>query len=212
MVAITNLLDMAYATVLVPVWAKDTGGGATAVGMLFASFSAAAVLGSVVAATVAERLPRYTTYLVAFLLVGAPRFIVLALDLPIAAVLTVAVVGGFATGFINPILSAVIFERIPAPLLGRVTSLNTSLCWALIPFGGVAGGVTVTALGLAPALAVFGAAYFAATMLPALLPQWREIDRPPGEDALDRFNPGSGNGKPAQPSGTPADGGSSPRR
>jgi hypothetical protein len=30
---------------------------------------------------------------------------VLALDLPIAAVLTVAVVGGFATGLINPILS-----------------------------------------------------------------------------------------------------------
>jgi MFS family permease len=192
MVAITNLLDMAYATVLVPVWAQDTGGGATAVGLLFATFSAAAVLGSVVAATLAERLPRYTTYLVAFLLVGAPRFIVLALDLPIAAVLTVAVVGGFATGFINPILSAVIFERIPAPLLGRVTSLNTSLCWALIPFGGVAGGVTVTAFGLAPALTVFGAAYFAATMLPALLPQWREIDRPRRGGALDRLNPPPG--------------------
>jgi hypothetical protein len=92
-------------------------------------------------------------------------------------VLTVAVVGGFSTGFINPILGAVIFERIPAPLVGRVTSLNNALCWALIPFGGLAGGITIAAIGLAPALAVFGAAYFAATTLPALLPQWREIDR-----------------------------------
>ena len=182
MVAVTNLLDMAYMSVFVPVWAKESGGGAAAIGLLFATFSAAAVLGSVVAATIAERLPRYTTYLVAFLLVGAPRFLVLAFDLPIAVVLTVAVIGGFSTGFINPILGAVIFERIPAPLVGRVTSLSNSLCWALIPFGGVAGGLTVAAIGLAPALAVFGAAYFAATMLPALLPQWREIDRRPDPD------------------------------
>jgi len=92
-------------------------------------------------------------------------------------VLSVAVVGGFASGFINPILGAVIFERIPAHLIGRVTSLNTALCWALIPFGGVLGGVLVASAGLAPALAVVGAGYFAATMLPALQPQWREMDR-----------------------------------
>ena len=48
------------------------------------------------------------------------------------------------------------------------------------PFGGVAGGATIAAVGLAPALALFGAAYFVATTLPALLPQWREIDHRPG--------------------------------
>jgi MFS family permease len=179
MVAVTNLFDLAYATVLVPVWAKETGGGPAAIGLLFATFGGAAVVGSVVAATYAERLPRRLTYLIAFLLVGAPRFLVLAVDLPIAAVLTVAVIAGFSTGFINPILGAVIFERIPEALVGRVTSLSTSLCWALVPFGGLLGGVAVTAIGLAPALAVFGAAYLVATTLPALLPQWREIDRRP---------------------------------
>jgi len=179
MVAVTNLFDLAYATVLVPVWAKETGGGAAAIGLLFATFGAAAVVGSVVAATFAERLPRRLTYLVAFLLVGAPRFLVLAFDLPITIVLTVAVVAGFSTGFINPILGAVIFERIPDGLVGRVTSLSTSLCWALIPFGGLVGGIAVSAIGLTPALALFGAAYLAATTLPALLPQWREIDRRP---------------------------------
>jgi predicted MFS family arabinose efflux permease len=179
MVAVTNLFDLAYATVLVPVWAKETGGGPAAIGLLFATFGGAAVVGSVVAATYAERLPRRLTYLIAFLLVGAPRFLVLAVDLPIAAVLTVAVIAGFSTGFINPILGAVIFERIPEALVGRVTSLSTSLCWALVPFGGLLGGVAVTAIGLVPALVVFGAAYLVATTLPALLPQWREIDRRP---------------------------------
>lgn len=179
MVAVTNLLDMAYAGVLVPVWAQESGSGAAAIGLLFATFSALAVLGSVVASAIAERMPRRLVYLVAFLIVGAPRFVVLAVDAPLAAVLAVAVVGGFATGFINPILGAVIYERIPARLVGRVTGLTNSLCWSLIPFGGLAGGLAVASLGLAPALLVFGAAYFAATTLPALLPQWREIDRRP---------------------------------
>ncbi|MEJ7690063.1 MAG: MFS transporter [Nocardioidaceae bacterium] len=177
MVATTNLLDAAYTAVLVPVWAQQSGGGATAIGILFAVFSAAAVVGSVVAATVAERLPRFWTYLIAFLLGGLPKFVALALGIPLAGVLAVAVIGGFAVGFINPILSAVIYERIPAHLIGRVTSLQNSLCWAGIPFGGIIGGLLVTRIGLSPALLAVGAVYFVATMLPALQPQWREIDR-----------------------------------
>ncbi|MDQ3615671.1 MAG: MFS transporter [Actinomycetota bacterium] len=179
MVATTNLLDAAYATVLVPVWARESGGGAAAIGLLFAVFSGAAVLGSVLAATVAERLPRFWTYLIAFLLGGMPRFVVLAFGVPLAGVLAVAVVGGFAVGFINPILGAVMYERIPPHLVGRVTSLQNSLCWAGIPFGGIVGGTLVASLGLRPALVILGAAYLLATMLPALQPQWREIDRKP---------------------------------
>jgi len=177
MVATTNLLDAAYAAVLVPVWAEETGGGATAIGLLFAVFSGAAVLGSVLAATLAGRLPRFWTYLIAFSLGGLPRFVVLALGVPLAGVLAVAVVGGFAVGFINPILGAVIYERIPTHLVGRVTALQNSLCWAGIPFGGLIGGVLVAAIGLDPALVTIGAAYFVATILPALQPQWREMDR-----------------------------------
>jgi predicted MFS family arabinose efflux permease len=62
-------------------------------------------------------------------------------------------------------------------MMGRVTSLTTSLCWAGIPLGGVVGGLLVTAFGLAPALLACGAAYLLATMLPAVRPEWREIDR-----------------------------------
>lgn len=177
MVATTNLLDAAYAAVLVPVWAQESGGGVTAIGLLFAVFSGAAVLGSVVAATVAQRLPRFWTYVIAFALGGLPRFVVLALGIPLAGVLGVAVVGGFAVGFINPILGAVIYERIPAHLVGRVTSLLNSLCWAGIPFGGIVGGLLVAGVGLSPALLTLGTVYFVATMLPALQPQWRSMDR-----------------------------------
>jgi MFS family permease len=176
MIALTNLLDAAWASVLMPVWAVDSGAGAAVLGLLFAVFSGFSALGAACAAVWAARLPRFKVYLVAFLVAGLPRFVVFALDAPVPVVVAVFVVGGFACGFINPILGAVIFERIPAPLTGRVSSLTTAMCWALIPVGGLLGGVLVDAGSLALAMAVVGVAYFAATMLPAVDPRWRAMD------------------------------------
>ena len=87
--------------------------------------------------------------------------------------------GGFASGFLNPILGAVIYERIPAPLVGRVTSLTTAMCFALMPLGGLLGGLLVSGWGLTPAMLAIGAAYFVITMAPAFDPRWREMDDRP---------------------------------
>ncbi|HEX5086671.1 MAG TPA: MFS transporter [Nocardioides sp.] len=177
MVALTNLLDLAWSAVLVPVWAVHNGGGAAAVGALFATFAGASAVGSLVAAAYGERLPRYATYLVCFLLTGLPRFVLMGLDTPLWAVLAYSVVGGMASGFLNPILGAVIYERVPEHLLGRVSSLSSAACWALMPLGGLVGGFLVGGFGLSAAMLVCGLAYFAVTMLPAVDPRWREIDR-----------------------------------
>jgi len=179
MVSLTNLLDIAWAAVLVPVWGVTTGGGAAVVGALFATFAGASAVGSLVAAGWGERLPRYATYLVCFLITGLPRFAVMAFDTPLWVVLLMAVVAGFAAGFLNPILGAVIYERVPEHLMGRVTSLSTAACFALMPFGGLVGGFLVGGVGLSAALLVCGGAYFVVTMLPAVDPRWREIDRRP---------------------------------
>ena len=73
-------------------------------------------------------------------------------------------------------------ERIPAHLLGRVSSLNTAICWSLMPLGGVLGGLAVAGLGLSPALLVAGAAYFVTTMAPTRVPSFRRMDRAPVVD------------------------------
>ena len=177
MVALTNFLDIAWATVLVPVWATAYGGGPAAIGLLFAVFSGASVAGAMCAAAWGERLPRYRTYLIAFLIGGAPRFAVMAFDVPLWVVLAVAVSGGFASGFINPILGAVSYERIPSALVGRVSSLSTAVCFALMPLGGLLGGVLVSGWGLTAAMLGIGAAYFVVTMAPAANPSWREMDK-----------------------------------
>ena len=183
MVALTNLLDAAYASVLMPVWAKQGHAGATALGLVFAFWSGASALGSISAAAWATRIPRYSVYLVAFLVAGAPRFAVFAFDSPLWLIGTVVVAGGFASGFINPVIGAVVFERIPAGLVGRVSSLTTAMCFALLPFGGLLGGGLISGFGLAVAMLVTGAAYFVVTMFPAVDPRWREIDRRPAEVA-----------------------------
>ena len=186
MVSITNLLDAAWTAVLMPVWAVESGGGAGALGLLYAVFSGAAALGAVCAAAFAARLPRFTVYLVAFMIAGIPRFAAVALDAPLTVLVAVFVAAGFACGFINPILGAVMFERIPARFTGRVTALSVASSWSLIPFGGLLGGVIVDTSGLTVALVVLGLAYFAATTLPALDPRWREIDRrpEPGQEGI----------------------------
>lgn len=180
MVAVTNLVDQAYGAVLAPVWAKESGAGVAVLGTLFAVMSGASVLGALAAARWGETLPRFRTYVIAFLVAGAPRYVVMALESPVWAVLAVTAVAGFAAGFLNPILGAVILERIPAPLLGRVSSLNTAICWSLMPLGAILGGLAVAGLGVSPALVVAGAVYLATTMAPTRVPSFRRMDRARG--------------------------------
>ncbi len=183
MVATTNLLDLAWSAVLLPVWAHDSGAGVGAVGLVFSVWGGASMLGSVVAAAYGPRLPRFATYLVAYLVTGLPRFVLFAIGVPLWAILAMCVVGGASSGFLNPVLGAVQFERIPRAMVGRVTSLSSALCWSLMPFGGVLGGVLVSGIGLSPALLVVGFAYFATTMAPALIPSFRGMNRKTSERA-----------------------------
>lgn len=191
MVALTNLLDAAAFAVLMPVWSTEPGRGAATLGLILAVWSGCSALGAVCAAAWAARLPRFRVYLLAFLLTGLPRFLVLAFDSPLALVLGVFVVGGFASGFLNPVLGAVIFERIPTNLVGRVSSMSTAMCFALMPFGGLVGGLLVDQASLTVAFVACGVAYFAVTMLPAVDPRWREMDRRPDPAAKESALSGS---------------------
>ena len=179
MVAVTNLVDQAYFAVLAPVWAMESGAGVAVLGLVFTVFSGASVLGALAAARWGETLPRFRTYVVSFLVAGAPRFVVLAIEAPLGVVLAVMVVSGAASGFLNPILGAVILERIPPSLMGRVSALNTAICWSLMPLGGVLGGLAVAGLGISPALLLAGAAYFVTTMAPTRVPSFRRMERSP---------------------------------
>lgn len=104
MVGLSNALDQAWAAVLVPAWVLHLGEGPRVVGMIFMAMTGAAVGGAMLAAIWAARLPRLTVYVVGHLVAGAPRYIAMALDLPLWAVLATLVVAGLGSGFLNPTL------------------------------------------------------------------------------------------------------------
>ena len=70
MLFVTNLLDQAFATVFVPVWARDIFGSPAGLGISAASFAAGAVIGNVIYTLLATRLPRYATFAIGFLSVA----------------------------------------------------------------------------------------------------------------------------------------------
>lgn len=177
MIAVTNLLDLAWSAVLAPVWAIESGHGAGLLGMVFAVFAGSSAVGSLFASAWGDRLPRFRTYLLAYLMCSPPRFLVMAADSPLWLIVFITVVGGVASGFLNPILGAVFFERIPSGLVGRVSSLSTSMCHALMPLGGLVGGALVTGVGLSPAFVIIGFAYLVTTLAPAVIPSFRQMDR-----------------------------------
>jgi hypothetical protein len=186
MVGITNLLDAAFTTVLVPVWAERSGNGPAVIGLNSGVGGAAAVVGSLAAAALAHRMRRRVAFFGGFLLAGAPRFLILASGAPMWAVLVVFATSGFGAGFVNPILGALSFERVPRPLLGRVNALGDALAWAGIPLGGLIAGAAVTSFGLVPVLLLGGAAYFLTTHVVGLRPEWREMDRHRARDPRER--------------------------
>ena len=177
MVATTNWLDAAYNAVLLPVWIHDNGYDTTQIGLIGMAFALTATVGSLVATALAGSLPRRLVFLGGFLLCGAPRFAVLAVEAPIWAILVTVAIGGFGAGFLNPLLGAIFFERVPGALIGRVGALQNSLCWSGVPLGGISAAAAITLFGLAPALVIAGGIYFIATLVPGLRPEWKEMDR-----------------------------------
>ncbi|WEK06299.1 MAG: MFS transporter [Candidatus Devosia phytovorans] len=177
MIAFTNLFDQAYSLVLLPVWVRTEGLDVTWVGILLAVFSGSAIAGSAMAAAWGDRLPRLLLYTVGFLCAGPLAMGVYAVDLPLPVIVVVLLIGGTAAGFINPIISAILFERIPKAMVGRVVALVGALSWALIPFGGLYAGLLVDGFGITTALGITAMLYGIATLTPLAVPSFRQMNR-----------------------------------
>ncbi|WP_427888992.1 MFS transporter [Kribbella sp. GL6] len=183
MIAVTNLLDAATSTVLLPVWIREHGYGPGHTSLILTSFGVTATAFALLASAIGDRIPRKLVFTLAFLIAGAPRFVAMATDAPVWALMAVYAVGGIGAGFINPVLGAIRVERIPGHLLGRVNSLSIAVCWTGVPLGGVAAGAAIAGIGLAPALLAGGAIYLIATMSPVLIGRresWKATPDPTG--------------------------------
>lgn len=191
MVMFMNGTDQGWYAVLLPVHAEAELGGATAIGLLTAMFGAGGLVGALLYGAVGHRFSRRTVFTVCVILCGAPRFLVAAATgttLPLAVTM---LLGGIAGGVLNPILTTVVYERVPDRLRSRVSGALTAGCEFAMPLGGLAAGLLVEGAGVTAALLLMGGVYFLATLSPLVFPSWRTLDdAPEAETAETADSPG----------------------
>jgi MFS family permease len=140
-----SVFGLSYVTLL-PIYADVYfGTGSTGYGLLNAAHGLGALGGTLTVATVAARIPSPGVAL----LVGATCMGLLLMAFSQSPAMWVAMpllaLVGFSNTFYLTQVSTFIQQKVPDPLRGRVLSLY-SLCWNLLPLGGLLSGVLAAAV------------------------------------------------------------------
>lgn len=175
---VTNFLDAAKASVIMPVLASQVYGSATALGLMFGVSGGGAVLGALLFASFGQRLSRRWVFVCGFIVVSLPMCVLTLLP-PLPVVLAMQAIAGLAAGPLNPILGALQFERVPAEMRGRVFGAITAGAWAAMPLGVLLAGYLLEWAGLRSTLLVAGACYLLTTASLLFNPALREMDARP---------------------------------
>ncbi|MDF9744079.1 MFS transporter [Natrinema salsiterrestre] len=150
-------------------------GAAGAYGILMGAFSAGTFIGSIATNLVSQR-PLGYTLMGGFGLASACWIVAIAVSwLPVTA--TLFVVAFIPMGVINIQLASLIQSAPPENIVGRVTSLYSSLSAGAIPFGSLVGGVVTNLLGVQTAMFVVGVGLVCMTAYIAILPELRTLPR-----------------------------------
>lgn len=168
-------LDQGWSTVLLPDDVRTKFGSALALGLLETLFGLFAFAGALLYSAYGHRVPRRGLYAGAFLVVGAPRFLVAAATHSPAPLAVMMSVEGLACGCLNPIVDATVFTAVPDHLRGRVVGAMSSVALTITPLGGLVAGYAVMTAGLGPALLAVAGLYVVVTLLPPLHPAWRDM-------------------------------------
>jgi MFS family permease len=174
-----NMVNQAHTALFVPLWVEQKLHSPAALGTVLGAFAAGAVLGNLVFIAIVPRLPQYATFTICLAISGAPRLFVLGLSNNLSLVLAVTLVSGFAVAAVNPILGAMLFERVPKEMQTRVFGLVATVSFSGYPVGAVLGGWAVTGFGLTTAILLGGVVYVIATMAPLLRHRVGEAVAPP---------------------------------
>jgi MFS family permease len=184
LVLITNLMDAARGSTLLPLYANDRLGGAAALGVLVAVMGGCALLGNIAFGFVAHRVGRRVTLAVCFAIAGGPSSAAFALGAPLPVLIGVTALAGLAAGSLNPILGTVELERVPEHMRGRVFGLVNAGAWAGVPFGALLGGIAADTIGLSWAFGIIAVVYTLVTLSPLLGGPWRQMERQPAASAI----------------------------
>lgn len=171
-----NILENGFVQVLLPVISDRVYDRAVVLGLLVGAIGAGALLGVGLHTIVANRFSRRAILLPAFLLAGAPKFLLMAAFPPAAMAVVGIFVFSVAAGPVNPISGAMEYELIPREMRGRVFGLLGVAFIGSVPIGALGAGVLAEALGLRQTLIVGAVLYLAVSLIPFLHPAWTNLE------------------------------------
>lgn len=176
--AATNFLDAAIGAVVLPVYARNIFDSAIALGLILGALGGGAVIGSFAYGAWGNRFSRRWVYVIGFVLIAIQPWFY-AMFPPLAFVILIAAIAGLGTGPINPIVSAVLLEQVPAVMRGSVLGFAKAIAWMAVPPGILLSGYLVETLGLRSTLLVIAVAYLFALVSLAFNPATADLERSP---------------------------------
>lgn len=173
---VTNLLDAAKSSVILPVFARDAYNSAVVLGLMFGLSGGGAVVGALLYSSVGHRYSRRWVYVLCFIAVSL-QSLVLSMTPPLPVLLMVQLLVGIAAGPLNPILGAVQYERVPAMMRGRVFGVITAGAFLGMPMGVLLAGYLLEVTRVQTALLLMGGCYLLTTLLQIFNPVLQQMDR-----------------------------------
>jgi hypothetical protein len=165
----------AWFTVFLPVFVAERFADPVALGLIRAGFGLGLLLSTLLLGMVTTRVPRHLVYIGAYVASGFPLYLIYASHAMIAAVVALTMVG-LTFGPVNPIRAAVIQERTPAALRGRVVGTSLALLFGAYPLGVLAYSVALARWGVQFTLAASLIGYSILALSALLNPVLRRID------------------------------------
>jgi MFS family permease len=172
-------LDQGWSTVILPVDVRDKLHSVLVLGTAESAFAAGALIGALAYSAMAERWPRWPVFTLGFIIVGMPRFAVVALTSSPAPLIAIMAIEGLACGPLNPITTSITYELTPEHMRGRAIGTMTATALVATPFGALAAGTLIDSLGLPAATAMFGGVYLLLTLVPVAFPLYRQMSTIP---------------------------------
>jgi MFS family permease len=182
-VMVTNFLDSAFSGVVLPVYVKQVFNDPVNLGLIMAAFGGGSAVGALIYGAVAQKLPRLAVFVLSFALFGASFFVFAAFP-PLAVLLVAAALAGVFAGPINPIIDAVLYERIATDMRGRVLGTVKAGAWLMMPLGMLLGGVLTEAFGVRALMIGLGAVYLITTLSAGFIPAMRQMDERVAQQAM----------------------------
>jgi MFS family permease len=175
----TNFIGAPLFTVIMVAYLANRTAGGLSLGVLVAVGGIGLTLGALVFARIGPSVSRRLLFVGGFAAFGA-QYWFLAFEPAVLFILIIFLVRGVLTGFYNPVSNTVMQERVPDPILGTVLGTHQAMGMVGQPIGLLVGGLVVEHYGVRTAIISAGAAYAAVTLLLALAPSTRQMERPAG--------------------------------